>query len=347
MTMLKLYFFTFILVWASGSVFAQKGKLTGQQVKTPPPSKVPYRLELEDKEFPDEIILAVGTTTTFHCPSEALNVVISGDGIETKQSNPTLKRHDLYVRASKGGIRTNMALEFQEGTFIVNLRTTDIPGGAKNGDYHGEVWIKGKGGSNPGSSKQFEHRIASLQADLKQRDMQLEQCKKTPVTQPGKPTPIPVCPPTQIQQSVSLAAAKIEEIRVATLNDNLIAMGRMGDQLKPKVRRKIETARGKIKLGLTTFTTVDNAGNAYIGLWLSNQDTSPVFIEEVFDPNSTTVKVHTPKEIGRYADRKIPYDGEAWFWVAVSAEKPNYQPTKIALTLSSGTQKWKVELPID
>lgn len=132
--------------------------------------RLPFRVELgEGISRPGaEVVLGVMAVTVFHCPEPPMQVLL-GDttGLGLVESVDGHDRADFYLRPTKAGIRTNMWIEMPSATVHVALRTVAVKGGAADGDYHGEVFVRLPG---------FREKTESARARVEMTEKELAEC---------------------------------------------------------------------------------------------------------------------------------------------------------------------------
>jgi hypothetical protein len=167
----------------SGVVIGNRANVNSGDPMTSPDSGVrgflPFRVELgEGISNPRaEVVLAVKAVTVFHCPEPPMQVLI-GDttGLGLVESVEGQDRADFYLRPTKSGVRTNMWIEMPSATVHVGLRTIEVKGGARIGDYNGEVFVRLPGFREKAESARA--RAAVVEKELAECLIRQEQLKQ-------------------------------------------------------------------------------------------------------------------------------------------------------------------------
>lgn len=119
------------------------GKRTGKSTDARP-RNLPYRVEIGEgiTDPAAELVLAIGRVTVLHCPEPPLQVLIGRpDGLALAESVEGSSSSDFYLRPAREG-RTNLIIEMKSASVHVGLRIVEIEGGARAGDFHGEVFVR-------------------------------------------------------------------------------------------------------------------------------------------------------------------------------------------------------------
>lgn len=115
------------------------------------PRNLPFKVEIgEGINQPGvELIVAIGRVTVIHCPEPPLQVLLGKPALFINNPNdPGLPESvegnthsDFYLRPIRVG-RTNLIVEMKTATVDISLRIVEVDGGARVGDYHGEVFVR-------------------------------------------------------------------------------------------------------------------------------------------------------------------------------------------------------------
>ena len=104
---------------------------------------IPYSLDITEESTKKGLIitLAVDQVTIIRCPEEALQILFgNSEGIDVSETKPG--RTEVYLRPRVPAINTNVVIEMASGPVMLYLRTVEIKGGAKIGQFTAEVMIK-------------------------------------------------------------------------------------------------------------------------------------------------------------------------------------------------------------
>lgn len=104
---------------------------------------IPYSLDVTEESTKKGLIitLAVDQVTIIRCPEEALQILFgNSEGIDVSETKPG--RTEVYLRPRLSAINTNVVIEMASGPVMLYLRTVEIKGGAKIGQFTAEVMIK-------------------------------------------------------------------------------------------------------------------------------------------------------------------------------------------------------------
>lgn len=150
------YFSLFILVLMLVTVIFPSNQMTLAQSKSNRKSTktatretltaintIPYSLDVTEESTKKGLIitLAVDQVTIIRCPEEALQILFgNSEGIDVSETKPG--RTEVYLRPRLSSINTNVVIEMASGPVMLYLRTIEIKGGAKIGQFTAEVMIK-------------------------------------------------------------------------------------------------------------------------------------------------------------------------------------------------------------
>lgn len=149
------YFSLFILVLMLVTVIFPSNQMTLAQSKSSKSTKtatrealsaintIPYSLDVTEESTKKGLIitLAVEQVTIIRCPEEPLQVLFgNNEGIDVSETKPG--RTEIYLRPRVPQINTNVVIEMASGPVMLYLRTIEIKGGAKVGQFTAEVMIK-------------------------------------------------------------------------------------------------------------------------------------------------------------------------------------------------------------
>jgi hypothetical protein len=156
----------------------EKKRTGSKEVAVTSEEKLPYRVLVGDNVSPDVVVtLATGAVTTLICPEPPVNF-LSGHNEELgkRESDDRASNHALYLRPSRAGIFTNVIVEMKSGTASFFVRTIDVPGGAKPGDFHREVVVRPTNYSD--QIKELTERSAQLELSLSKAAEKEKELKK-------------------------------------------------------------------------------------------------------------------------------------------------------------------------
>lgn len=131
------------------NVFAQSrntnksNKASKTNVETSPINAIPYLIEVTEESTKKGLIitLAVEQVTIIRCPEEPLQILFgNNEGIDVSETKPG--RTEIYLRPRVSSINTNVVIEMASGPIMLYLRTVEIKGGAKVGQFTAEVMVK-------------------------------------------------------------------------------------------------------------------------------------------------------------------------------------------------------------
>jgi hypothetical protein len=113
---------------------------------TPEPiaSNLEYQTVIGDKS-PEEtlVVLAVGYVTVFYTPEVAYQWHCGQrDKLEFISSDEGAEQTAIYLRPTMAFSTTNFVLEMPGGTVSFLIKAVDIPGGARTGQFHGDVFVR-------------------------------------------------------------------------------------------------------------------------------------------------------------------------------------------------------------
>ncbi len=109
---------------------------------------LPYRVEIGDGITPPgfAVTLAEGAFTVVRCPEPGLNLVFGNPvEIEYQESVDGQRQYQLYLKPKRAGIYTNVGIEMPSGLVTFYVRSVAVKGGARIGDFNGEVIIRPSG----------------------------------------------------------------------------------------------------------------------------------------------------------------------------------------------------------
>lgn len=112
-------------------------------VETSPINAIPYLIEVTEESTKKGLIitLAVEQVTIIRCPEEPLQILFgNNEGIDVSETKPG--RTEIYLRPRVSLINTNVVIEMASGPIMLYLRTVEIKGGAKVGQFTAEVMVK-------------------------------------------------------------------------------------------------------------------------------------------------------------------------------------------------------------
>lgn len=128
-------------------VFAQSRNTNkpskSSNVETSPINAIPYLIEVTEESTKKGLIitLAVEQVTIIRCPEEPLQILFgNNEGIDVSETKPG--RTEIYLRPRVSLINTNVVIEMASGPIMLYLRTVEIKGGAKVGQFTAEVMVK-------------------------------------------------------------------------------------------------------------------------------------------------------------------------------------------------------------
>lgn len=185
-----------ILLVNFSNVFAQtkakrrSTKASANEVVTAA-SNIPYSLEVTEESTKKGLIitLAVDQVTIIHCPEEALQILFgNNEGMDVSETKPG--RTEIYLRPRLGQINTNVVIEMASGPVVLYLRTVEIKGGAKVGQFSSEIIIKNSAYKDAlvqarGELEKSKQENATLRAESEKLSGQLKE-KTITACQEGK-----------------------------------------------------------------------------------------------------------------------------------------------------------------
>lgn len=133
----------FTCLISSSNTFAQKKKSTKSSATEAITSLIPYSLEVNEESTKKGLVITLATdrVTIIRCPEEPLQVLFgNSDGIDLNETKPG--RTEIYLRPRVAEISTNLVVEMASGPVILYLKTVEIKGGARVGQFTSEVIIK-------------------------------------------------------------------------------------------------------------------------------------------------------------------------------------------------------------
>lgn len=129
----------------------ERGKPAKGKPSESRPRNLPYRVEIGEgiTQPGAELVVAIGRVTVVHCPEAPLQVLLGKPALFVSNPNdPGLpesvegnSRSDFYLRPVRVG-RTNLVIEMMSATVDISVRIVEVDGGARVGDYHGEVYVR-------------------------------------------------------------------------------------------------------------------------------------------------------------------------------------------------------------
>lgn len=132
------------------NVFAQSRNINkpsksskASNIETSPINAIPYLIEVTEESTKKGLIitLAVEQVTIIRCPEEPLQILFgNNEGIDVSETKPG--RTEIYLRPRVSSINTNVVIEMASGPIMLYLRTVEIKGGAKVGQFTAEVMVK-------------------------------------------------------------------------------------------------------------------------------------------------------------------------------------------------------------
>jgi hypothetical protein len=129
------------------AVFAQSRNTNksskSSNLETSPINAIPYLIEATEESTKKGLIitLAVEQVTIIRCPEEPLQILFgNNEGIDVSETKPG--RTEIYLRPRVSSINTNVVIEMASGPIMLYLRTVEIKGGAKVGQFTAEVMVK-------------------------------------------------------------------------------------------------------------------------------------------------------------------------------------------------------------
>ena len=152
---------------------------------------VPYSIEVTEESTKKGlvIILAVEQVTIIHCPEEPRQILFgNSEGIDVSETKPG--RTEIYLRPRIPQINTNVVVEMESGPIMLYLRTLEIKGGAKVGQFTSEVVIKNSAYKEAlvkakDLLDKANKEIASLKTDIEKASLELKE-KNQSLCQEGK-----------------------------------------------------------------------------------------------------------------------------------------------------------------
>lgn len=133
--------FSFLI--SSSNAFGQKKKSTKPTTTEAITSLVPYSLEVNEESTKKGLIITLATdrVTIIRCPEEPLQVLFgNSEGIDINETKPG--RTEIYLRPKLAQISTNVVVEMASGPVVLYLKTVEVKGGARVGQFTSEVIIK-------------------------------------------------------------------------------------------------------------------------------------------------------------------------------------------------------------
>jgi hypothetical protein len=152
---------------------------------------IPYSLDVTEESTKKGlvIILAVEQVTIIHCPEEPRQILFgNSEGIDVSETKPG--RTEIYLRPRLAQINTNVVVEMESGPIILYLRTIEIKGGAKVGQFTSEVVIKNSAYKESlvkakDELEKANKEIVSLKGDIEKVSLELKE-KNEHLCQEGK-----------------------------------------------------------------------------------------------------------------------------------------------------------------
>lgn len=152
---------------------------------------IPYSLEVTEESTKKGlvIILAVEQVTIIHCPEEPRQILFgNSEGIDVSETKPG--RTEIYLRPRVAQINTNVVVEMESGPIMLYLRTVEVKGGAKVGQFTSEVVIKNSAYKEAlvkakDELEKSNKEIVSLKADIEKVSLELKE-KNQSLCQEGK-----------------------------------------------------------------------------------------------------------------------------------------------------------------
>lgn len=153
-----------------------RGKPSKGKAPEARPRNLPYKVEIGEgiNQPGAELIIAIGRVTVIHCPEPPLQVLLGKPALFINNPNdPGLPESvegnthsDFYLRPIRVG-RTNLIIEMKTATVDISLRIVEVDGGARVGDYHGEVFVR---------LPKFREDAASTKLRLTAAEKELAEC---------------------------------------------------------------------------------------------------------------------------------------------------------------------------
>jgi uncharacterized protein YigA (DUF484 family) len=104
---------------------------------------VPYTVVVDNKSSSQGqvITLAVNAVTNVICPETPINVSFGNDQ-DLDHGKYSNRGPGLYLRPRKAGLFTNVVVEFKDGTIEFFINVVEVRGGAKSGNFTGEIVLQ-------------------------------------------------------------------------------------------------------------------------------------------------------------------------------------------------------------
>ncbi|MDQ3685390.1 MAG: hypothetical protein M3430_07270 [Acidobacteriota bacterium] len=157
---------------------------------------LPYKVEIGDGITPPgfAVTLAEGAFTVVRCSEPGLNLVFGNPlEIEYQESVDGQQQYQLYLKPKRAGIYTNVGIEMPSGLVTFFVRSISVKGGARVGDFNGEVIIRPSG---------YHDEMAQAKARLTEMEKKLREAEARSVT-------------VEAAANVRIAAARSDDQREA------------------------------------------------------------------------------------------------------------------------------------
>lgn len=172
------------IVFAQSRSKRKSTKASASEVSTAI-NTVPYTIEVTEESTKKGLIitLAVEQVTIIHCPEEPLQILFgNNEGIDVSETKPG--RTEIYLRPRLAQINTNVVVEMASGPIMLYLRTMEIKGGAKVGQFTSEVVIKNSAYKEAlvKAKEELEKankEIVNLKGDIEKANVELKEKKQS------------------------------------------------------------------------------------------------------------------------------------------------------------------------
>lgn len=169
--------------WALWPDQANAQRLAGKRTKqvlrtTDAPTGLPYQVIVGDRPAEQTIItLAVGSLTTILTPEATLQFHLGHrEQLGLSMSHGRAPQHAIYLRPMAARPVTNAVIEMPSGSVSFFLRVVDVRGGARAGQFNGEVLVKPPFYAD--NLRQLTGTITELDVKLRQAEQRIREAEK-------------------------------------------------------------------------------------------------------------------------------------------------------------------------
>jgi hypothetical protein len=269
-----------------------------------------YRITVGEKPAETtEIVMAVGKVTTLYIPDQWLNWHCGyRELIEYNQSDQRASQNAIFLRPRIEFATTNFVLELPNGNISFLIRAINPTGGAKPGQYHGEVIIKSPSYVN--ELKQLSNKVAELDKKLnvaiehkllaeKRADeaiKQSERAKAEGLTKgriEGARTLERVVPDLKKGKSIEVEKLKVSQLgqSVRTPSGFYLIFEMQNRASSPKKLEQVEVEQGRAYLGSEEVRALMKGERNVVGVYIEGMKVIPRAVVFTVDGKQVSVPV--------------------------------------------------------